>query len=302
METRKENSIYTHIENALKRAEAVRDAKNGIIGVPSGFVEIDARTQGWQPSEFIIIAGRPGMGTTSFAMNFAINASDIFKQEVLFFSLDFSAIHLTSRILFNRTGISPEKIRKAQLEPHEFEELKIKTEGFANSPLYINDTLFFSVEDLCKRARKLKASHDIKLIVIDKLQALDIGVNNENIKHICQKLKKLANELQIAVIANSELPKSVEQRKGRMRPKESDLKKIGIPTHIIDTILFLYKPSYYGIDITEYGIPADGIEVIFSKIRNRSIGIEVLDYANRGMQFSNLPRELYEEYILQTWY
>ncbi|MBN8701648.1 MAG: DnaB-like helicase C-terminal domain-containing protein [Bacteroidetes bacterium] len=285
MEPQNNNSITTLLTKAFKRIDEVGSAPNGVIGIPSGYKELDACTLGWQPSNFVIIAGRPAMGKTALALNLARNAAVDYNKSVLYFSMDESSAHLTNRLLSIETSIACEKIRKALLEPIELKDMNSKIEGLLHSPLFIDDTAFLSVEELCKRAREFTYAQNIKLIVIDYLQLLDTSSNNEQAKHICVSLKKLAKELNLPIIALSQLPRSVELRKKDKRPLVKDLRELGIPDQITDMVIFLYRASYYGMEKADNDLPENSAELSISKNRNGSYKLIVLDFIERIGKF-----------------
>lgn len=260
------------IHEAIKQVEAARNRKTGITGVPSGFTELDRLTSGWQSSDLIILAARPSMGKTALALTLARNAAIEFKIPVAVFSLEMSSLQLAQRLISSETELSMEKLRKGQLQDYEFEQLTAKVTSLSDAPIYIDDTAALSVFELRAKARRLKENHNIQMIVIDYLQLMTSGNDNmrgnreQEISTISRALKSLAKELNLPVIALSQLSRAVEQRGGAKRPQLSDLRESGAIEQDADMVMFVYRPEYYG---TEAGdAPPDTAEVIIAKHRN----------------------------------
>ena len=261
---------------AKKRIEEIAK-RDGLSGVATGFEKLDALTSGWQPSDLIIIAARPGMGKTALTLSMARNIAVTKQTPVAFFSLEMSSVQLITRLISAETGLSSEKLRTGKLASHEWEQLNVKVGDLERAPLFIDDTPSLSIFDLRAKARRLSSQHGIKLIVVDYLQLMTAGTSNKSgnreqeISTISRNLKALAKELDIPVIALSQLSRAVETRGGTKRPLLSDLRESGAIEQDADIVSFIYRPEYYGIDEwdDDERTPSEGqAEFIVAKHRN----------------------------------
>ena len=301
-----ESKLYDIAQNNIKGSSEtaqnlVIQAKNrieeiskqeGLSGVSTGFEKLDRLTSGWQPSDLVIIAARPGMGKTALALSMARNVSVQKKIPVAFFSLEMSSVQLITRLISSETGLSSDKLRTGKLADHEWQQLNIKVSDLESAPLYIDDSAALTIFELRAKARRLASSHGIKLIIIDYLQLMNIGSSNkagnreQEISTISRNLKALAKELNIPVIALSQLSRAVETRGGTKRPILSDLRESGAIEQDADIVSFLYRPEYYGI--TEWDddmkTPSEGQgEFIVAKHRNGALdSIKLKFVANLG--------------------
>lgn len=229
---RSAESAQDLVIQAKKKIEEISN-KEGLSGIASGFERLDAVTSGWQPSDLIIIAARPGMGKTALTLSMARNIAVNSGQPVAFFSLEMSSVQLITRLISSETGLRSEKLRTGKLEKHEWEQLNVKVKALEKAPLYIDDTPSLSIFDLRAKARRLASQHDIKLIIIDYLQLMTAGSSQkggnreQEISTISRNLKALAKELNVPVIALSQLSRAVETRGGSKRPLLSDLRESG---------------------------------------------------------------------------
>ncbi|WP_239774444.1 replicative DNA helicase, partial [Tenacibaculum finnmarkense] len=209
------------VQQSINRIQEI-SGKGGMSGLQTGFSKLDALTSGWQPSDLIIIAARPGMGKTAFVISMAKNMAIDFGHGVAVFSLEMSSVQLITRMISSETGLTSEKLRKGDLEPHEWEQLNVKVKKLSDAPIFIDDTPALSIFDLRAKARRLVSQHDVKIIVIDYLQLMTAGGSSGNreqeISTISRNLKALAKELSIPVIALSQLSRAVETRGGSKRP------------------------------------------------------------------------------------
>ena len=212
-------------------------------GISTGFGRLDELTSGWQPSDLVIIAARPGMGKTAFVMSMAKNMAIDFDEPVAIFSLEMSSVQLITRMISSETGISSGKLRKGNLAPHEWEQLNVKVKNLSKAPIFIDDTPSLSIFDLRAKARRLVSQHDIKVIVIDYLQLMTAGTaqksggnREQEISTISRNLKALAKELNIPVIALSQLSRAVETRGGSKPPLLSDLRESGAIEQYADIV------------------------------------------------------------------
>ena len=281
---------------AKKKIEEI-SKKEGLSGIASGFGEIDRLTSGWQPSDLIIVAARPGMGKTAFTLSMARNISVENNMPVAFFSLEMSAIQLITRLISSETGLNSEKLRTGKLEKFEWELLNVKVTNLENAPLYIDDTPSLSIFELRAKARRLSSQFGIKLIVVDYLQLMTLGSSQKSgnreqeISTISRNLKALAKELDIPIIALSQLSRAVELRGGTKRPILSDLRESGAIEQDADIVSFLYRPEYYKIDEwdDEERSPALGqAEFIVAKHRNGGLSSIKLKFVNSLGKFENL--------------
>ncbi len=280
---------------AKKKIEEISN-KEGLSGIPTGFTKLDKLTSGWQPSDLIIIAARPGMGKTALTLSMARNIAVDQNIPVAFFSLEMASVQLITRLISSETGLSSEKLRTGKLEKHEWEQLNVKVKGLEKAPLFIDDTPSLSIFDLRAKARRLSSQHGIKLIMIDYLQLMTGGSNHggnreQEISMISRNLKALAKELNVPVIALSQLSRAVETRGGSKRPLLSDLRESGAIEQDADIVSFIYRPEYYKIDEwdDEERSPTEGQgEFIVAKHRNGGLENIRLKFIGHLGKFDNL--------------
>jgi replicative DNA helicase len=265
-------SIKDVLNDAIDELQAVQERTDGLSGVPSGYTGIDRVTYGWQPSDLIIIAARPAMGKTAFVLTMARNMSVEHKVPVAVFSLEMSSVQLVKRLMVSETGLSAEKIRGGKkLEEYEWTQLNDRINLLSQAPLYIDDTPSLSVYEFRSKARRLVSSAGVKLIVIDYLQLMTgppelKGLREQEVSSISRSLKAIAKELNVPIIALSQLSRAVETRGGSKRPQLSDLRESGAIEQDADIVMFIHRPDYYGMaeDQTEVG----KTEIIIAKHRN----------------------------------
>ncbi|WP_369999820.1 replicative DNA helicase [Winogradskyella sp.] len=271
--------------------------KEGLSGIPTGFDKVDKLTSGWQPSDLVIIAARPGMGKTALTLTMARNIAVDFNKAVAFFSLEMSSVQLITRLISSETGLSSEKLRTGKLEKHEWEQLNVKVKTLEKAPLFIDDTPSLSIFDLRAKARRLKSQYDIQVIMIDYLQLMTAGGSQkggnreQEISTISRNLKALAKELNVPVIALSQLSRAVETRGGSKRPLLSDLRESGAIEQDADIVSFIYRPEYYKIDEwdDEERSPTEGQgEFIVAKHRNGGLDNIRLKFIGHLGKFDNL--------------
>ncbi len=281
---------------AKKRIEEIAN-KEGMSGIATGFAKLDELTSGWQPSDLVIIAARPGMGKTAFVLSMARNVAIDFQQPVALFSLEMSSVQLITRLISSETGLTSEKLRTGKLEKHEWEQLNTKVKDLEKAPLFIDDTPSLSIFDLRAKARRLASQHGIKLIIVDYLQLMTAGNSGkggnreQEISTISRNLKALAKELEIPVIALSQLSRAVETRTGSKRPLLSDLRESGAIEQDADIVSFIYRPEYYKIDEwdDENQSPTkDQAEFIVAKHRNGGLDNIRLKFEGKFGKFGNL--------------
>jgi len=287
------------IQSAIKEIERIGNLPSGLSGIPSGFTEIDEVTSGWQNSELIIIAARPGMGKTAFVLSMARNISVEHKMPIAIFSLEMSSIQLITRLITSETGLSQQKLRSGDLEPHEWTQLHHKVKQIETADIFIDDTPSLSVFDLRAKCRRLQSEHGIKLIIIDYLQLMSTrdhkGNREQEISHISRSLKSIAKELNVPVIALSQLSRAVENRPGK-RPVLSDLRESGAIEQDADIVSFIYRPEYYQISEWDYppAGPTEGeAEFIIAKHRNGPTENMRLKFEKQLIKFSNISDEIF---------
>src|SRR5690349_6785812 len=286
---------YDNMRNLMARAiqelQVLKDHKDGLTGVPSGFTALDRITSGWQRSDLVIIAARPGMGKTAFVVSALRNAAVDFKMPVAIFSLEMASIQLVNRMISAEAELEGEKIKRGNLADHEWAQLVHKTNKLATAPIFIDDTPALSILELRAKCRRLKAEHNVQLIVIDYLQLMrgEQGGNREQeIASISRALKGIAKELNVPVLALSQLSRGVETRGGDKRPQLSDLRESGSIEQDADIVMFLYRPEYYKITVDEEGLPTQGMgEVIVAKHRNGSTGTAKLKFIGKFTKFAD---------------
>lgn len=287
-------SAQSLVIEAKKRIEEI-SKRDGLSGVSTGFEKLDKLTSGWQPSDLIIIAARPGMGKTALTLSMARNIAVTKQIPVAFFSLEMSSVQLITRLISAETGLSSEKLRTGKLADHEWQQLNVKVTDLEKAPLFIDDTPSLSIFDLRAKARRLSSQHGIKLIVVDYLQLMTAGTTTKSgnreqeISTISRNLKALAKELNIPVIALSQLSRAVETRGGTKRPMLSDLRESGAIEQDADIVTFIYRPEYYKIYEWDNGDDSRGQgEIIIAKHRNGALENVRLKFTAEFAKFSDL--------------
>ncbi|MGE5382903.1 MAG: replicative DNA helicase [Omnitrophica WOR_2 bacterium] len=277
------------IRNAVKQIEAAKNNQGSFSGVGSGFTELDRVTSGWQPSDLIIIAARPGMGKTAFVLTVARNAAVDFNKPVAIFSLEMSSIQLVTRLISAEAQLSGEKLRKGDLQAFEWQQLNTKIVNLMDAPLFIDDTPSLSIFELRAKARRLKAQHNIQMIIIDYIQLMSAGIERnqgnreQEISNISRSLKSLAKELNVPVLALSQLNRSVEARPSK-KPLLSDLRESGAIEQDADMVLFIYRPEYYNQDLTDPSLQGVA-EINIAKHRNGALQDVRLQFISKFAKF-----------------
>ncbi|MCB9204355.1 MAG: replicative DNA helicase [Flavobacteriales bacterium] len=288
------DSMSVLVTKALKNVEEAASKEGGITGVATGFSELDKMTNGWQGSDLLIIAARPAMGKTAFVLSMTRNIAVDFKKPVAFFSLEMASVQLVNRLISSESGIPGEKLKKGNLDKNDWEHMHASLKQLGEAPIFIDDTPALSVFELRAKCRRLKAQHDIQMIIIDYLQLMTAGSNmkgnrEQEISTISRSLKALAKELDVPVIALSQLSRAVETRGGTKRPMLSDLRESGAIEQDADMVMFLYRPEYYGIETSEEtNLPTEGLtELIVAKHRSGATGTVPLRFVNSLAKFTN---------------
>ena len=290
---------YTAIDPVIAQAvKGIQDAaKNtdGLTGVSTGYYKLDDLTSGWQASDLVIIAGRPAMGKTSFALSMAKNIAADLKVPMAFFSLEMSNVQLVNRLISNACEIQGSKILNGQLQRDEWERLDKRINNLLGAPLYIDDTPGLSVFELRTKARRLVREHGVKLIMIDYLQLMNangmrFSSRQEEVSTISRSLKGLAKELDIPILALSQLNRGVESREGLegKRPQLSDLRESGAIEQDADMVIFVHRPEYYHIYQDDNGRDLHGMaQIIIAKHRKGATGDVLLTFRGEFTRFEN---------------
>lgn len=271
---------YDSIDRLAAIEEKVKKHGSFATGITSGLKDLDAITTGWQKTDLIILAARPSVGKSalslSFALKAALNSNEALRVPVAFFSLEMGAEQLSLRLLCSCANVDAQKARKGQLSNDEWKRISMAIEDFSEAPIYIDDTPGITPLELRSKCRNLKARHNIGLVIVDYLQLMEAGQKFETrereISHISRSLKGLAKELDIPVIALSQLNRNLESRADK-RPMMSDAREGGSIENDCDLMLFVYRPEVYGIDQYDDGKPTHNTaEIIVGKQRNGPIG------------------------------
>lgn len=292
--SRSHQTMETLASKVLKQVEAMSQKSDGLTGVPSGFIDLDRITSGWQPSDLIIIAARPGMGKTSMVLAMALNAAKDFGKPVALFSLEMADTQLVTRLISMEAEIEGSKMRNGKLDDAQWIHLQQTVETMSTVPIYIDDTPGINIFELRAKCRRLKMQHDIQMVIIDYLQLMSgsEGKNSnreQEISSISRALKNMAKELGVPVIALSQLSRAVETRGGNKRPQLSDLRESGAIEQDADVVTFIYRPEYYGIMQDEEGNSLKNVaEFIVAKHRNGAQGTVKLRFTDSFAKFTDL--------------
>ena len=288
-------AINVLIDEAIKGIEAAGKRPDGLSGIPSGYTALDEVTSGWQPSDLIIIAARPSMGKTAFVLSMTRNMAVNHHQPVAIFSLEMSSVQLVNRLIASETELGSEKIRNGKLSDDEWQQLHAKIKALIKAPIYVDDTPALSIFELRAKCRRLQQRYGIKVLIIDYLQLMTAGADmrgnrEQEVSMISRQLKIIAKELNIPVIALSQLNRGVEQRTGdAKKPILSDLRESGAIEQDADMVLFIHRPERYGIMEDNEGNDLRGIaDIIIAKHRNGAVGEIQLRFRNELAQFCDL--------------
>lgn len=264
--------IGSAINSAMKRIEEMQDC-GGLSGVPSGFVSIDRITMGWQPSDLIILAARPSVGKTAFSLNIARNAAVDHHMPVAFFSLEMPVIQLATRLMIAESGLDPDKIKGgAKMENYEWEQLEYKIRDLSKAPLYIDDTPSLPIMEFRTKAKNLVKNKGVRLIIVDYLQLMQgppelRGMREQEVAAISRTLKATAKELNVPIIALSQLRRMAESRMGGGgKPQLSDLRESGSIEQDADLVIFIHRPDFVGLSENED--EKEKTQIIIAKHRN----------------------------------
>ncbi len=291
------------MDDAITRIETAQQNEDKTVGIPTGFTNLDRMTAGLQRGTLIIIAARPAMGKTAFALSILRNMAVDFQHPVAFFSLEMTAVELVMRLIASESDISGERLKKGEkLNSWEKEQLKAKVETLKNAPIYIDDTPQLSIFELRAKCRRLKQRFGIQAVFIDYLQLMHAsgdmnrnGNREQEISTISRQLKALSKELDIPVVALSQLSRQVEARPDK-RPQLSDLRESGAIEQDADIVSFIYRPEYYKIYEDEKGSTLGMADIIIAKHRAGSIGDIRLRFKNEVTRFENLNTGTLDNY------
>ncbi len=279
------------IRETMKMIEEASKKGGKICGVPTGFRDLDKLTLGWQPSDMIIIAARPSMGKTAFVLSMARNIAVEEQKPIAFFSLEMSATQLMMRLLVAEAQLNSTDVRSGRLTPEQWTHLEKASQPLAEAPIYIDDTPALPITEFRSKVRKLKAQHGIELIIIDYLQLVTgpqdtRGNREQEVAYISRTLKAIAKELNIPIIALSQLNRSAEAQGGTKRPQLSNLRESGAIEQDADIVAFIHRPEYYGLTQLEDGTSTKNLaEIIIAKHRNGATDTIKLKFLNDFAQF-----------------
>lgn len=281
------------IEMAIKGIQSASERPDGINGVPSGFTALDSVTAGWQPSDLVIIAARPAMGKTAFVLSMARNMAVVHKQTVAIFSLEMSAVQLVTRLIAGETELNSEKLKTGKLTSEDWQQLHSRIKALVEAPILVDDTPALSIFELRAKCRRLKQKYNMQVLIIDYLQLMTAGADmrgnrEQEVSMISRQLKIIAKELNIPVIALSQLNRGVEARPDK-KPMLSDLRESGSIEQDADMVLFIHRPEKYGITEDVEGNSLRGIaSIIIAKHRNGAVGEINLRFRAELTRFENL--------------
>ncbi|MBP9018621.1 MAG: replicative DNA helicase [Rikenellaceae bacterium] len=304
-------SIQYVISEAIEELQNNQIKANGLSGIPSGYTSIDRVTLGWQPSDLIIIAARPSMGKTAFVLTMARNMAVDHNVPVAFFSLEMSSLLLAKRLMISETGLEPDKIKGGKrLEDYEWEQLNAKLNKLVKAPLYIDDTPSLSIYEFRSKARRLVSNAGVKMIIIDYLQLMTgppefKGMREQEVSAISRSLKAIAKELNIPIIALSQLSRAVETRGGTKRPQLSDLRESGAIEQDADIVMFIHRPDYYSS--AEENPELIGLtDIIIAKHRNGEVKDVQMRFRHSEVKFVDtndvkLDTEMFSNERIETF-
>ncbi|HPV87841.1 MAG TPA: replicative DNA helicase [Bacteroidales bacterium] len=287
--------VRSVLGEVLDELSDVQTRDDGLSGLPSGYTSLDRMTLGWQKADLVVVAARPSMGKTAFVLTMARNMTVNHNIPVAFFSLEMPDAQLVKRLLVSETGLSSEKIRGGKkLKNFEWEQLNQRIINLTKAPLYIDDTPSLSIFEFRAKARRLVAHKKVKLIIVDYMQLMAgppelRGMREQEVAAISRSLKAVAKELNIPIVALSQMNRASETRGGHRKPQLSDLRESGAIEQDADIVIFLYRPEYYGIREDESGHSLEGIaEVILAKHRNGAIGEFQMRFRSREIRFMDI--------------
>ncbi|MGB8490470.1 MAG: replicative DNA helicase [Bacteroidales bacterium] len=290
---REVSPINVVIKEAIREIEEAGKREDALVGIPSGFTKLDRLTSGWQKSELIIIAARPSMGKTAFALSMARNMAIDHGKKVAIFSCEMSSIQLVNRLIIAETDIAGEKIKNGRLSEEEWKQLDNRIKKLVQAPIFIDDTPAISIFELRAKCRRLMAQHKLDIVIVDYLQLMsgpeNAGSREQEVSNISRSLKSIAKELNVPILALSQLNRSVEMRGGTKRPLLSDLRESGAIEQDADMVVFIHRQDKFGIPTFEDGSSTKGIaEIILAKNRNGPVDDVKLRFREEKAQFLDI--------------
>ncbi|HNR41822.1 MAG TPA: replicative DNA helicase [Bacteroidales bacterium] len=290
---REVSPINLVIKEAIREIEEAGKREDALVGIPSGFTKLDRLTSGWQKSELIIIAARPSMGKTAFALSMARNMAIDHGKKVAIFSCEMSSIQLVNRLIIAETDIPGEKIKNGRLSEEEWKQLDSRIKKLVQAPVFIDDTPAISVFELRAKCRRLMAQQKLDIVIVDYLQLMsgpdNAGSREQEVSSISRSLKSIAKELNVPILALSQLNRSVEIRGGSKRPLLSDLRESGAIEQDADMVVFIHRQEKFGMLTFEDGSSTRGIaEIILAKNRNGPVDDVRLRFREEKAQFVDI--------------
>ncbi|HOX73220.1 MAG TPA: replicative DNA helicase [Bacteroidales bacterium] len=290
---REVSPINMVIKEAIKEIEEAGKREDALVGIPSGFTKLDRLTSGWQKAELVIIAARPSMGKTAFALSMARNMAIDHDKKVAIFSCEMSSIQLVNRLIVAETDIAGDKIRNGRLSEEEWKQLDTRIKKLVQAPIFIDDTPAISIFELRAKCRRLMAQHKLDIVIVDYLQLMsgpdNAGSREQEVSNISRSLKSIAKELNVPIIALSQLNRSVEMRGGTKRPLLSDLRESGAIEQDADMVVFIHRQEKFGMLTFDDGSSTKGIaEIILAKNRNGPVDDVRLRFREEKAQFVDM--------------
>jgi replicative DNA helicase len=285
--------IHVVIKEAIREIEEAGKREDALVGTPSGFTKLDRLTSGWQKAELIIIAARPSMGKTAFALSMARNMAVDHGKHVAIFSLEMSSIQLVNRLIVAEADLPGDRIKNGRLNEEEWKQLDSRIKKLVQAPIYIDDTPAISIFELRAKCRRLMAQHKLDIVVVDYLQLMsgpdNAGSREQEVSNISRSLKSISKELNVPILALSQLNRSVEMRGGTKRPLLSDLRESGAIEQDADMVVFIHRQEKFGIPTFEDGSSTKGIaEIILAKNRNGPVDDVRLRFREERAQFVDI--------------
>lgn len=290
---REVSPINMVIKDAIREIEEAGKREDALVGIPSGYTRLDRLTSGWQKSELVIIAGRPSMGKTAFALSMARNMAIDHRKNVAIFSCEMSSIQLVNRLIIAETDIPGDKIRNGRLSEEEWKQLDTRIKKLVQAPIFIDDTPAISIFELRAKCRRLMAQKKLDIVIVDYLQLMsgpdNAGSREQEVSNISRSLKSIAKELNVPILALSQLNRSVEMRGGTKRPMLSDLRESGAIEQDADMVVFIHRQEKFGLMEFEDGSSTKGIaEIIVAKNRNGPVDDVRLKFREEKAQFVDI--------------
>lgn len=290
------------LREATDMLEKASQRSDGLSGIPTGFNALDKLTSGWQKTDLIIVAARPAMGKTAFVLSMARNIAVDYKVGVAMFSLEMGAVQLVNRLIAAETELGSDKIKRGNLKEWEWEIFHQKVQVLDEAPLYIDDTPALSIFEFRAKCRRLKMQHDVGVVIVDYLQLMTAGSDmrgnrEQEVSLISRSLKAIAKEIDVPIIALSQLSRAVESREGRS-PQLSDLRESGAIEQDADMVMFIHRPDYYGQTTDDFGKSTVGqANIIVAKHRNGATDTVHLRFKKEQAKFSDWEEQMPDQFV-----